>query len=77
MIILNIFAKNLAFFTQNKAELGKNWIATLVFEKHANFLLKIAENCQQLPKIAGKGRKCRKIPKNFGKCRKMPKNAKN
>jgi hypothetical protein len=42
-------AKKLAFLTQNKAKLCKNWIITLVFEKNANFfrrkLAKIAENC--------------------------------
>jgi membrane-associated PAP2 superfamily phosphatase len=49
---LNIFAKkigeNLAFLTQNKATLPKNWIITLVFEKKRQFfaeqLSKIAEN---------------------------------
>jgi hypothetical protein len=40
--------KKLAFLTQNKAEICKMLIITLVFEKNANFLgrklLKIAEN---------------------------------
>jgi hypothetical protein len=40
-------AKKLAFLTQNKAELFKNLIITLVFEKNANFLPKIAENCDR------------------------------
>jgi hypothetical protein len=42
-------AKKLAFLTQNKAELCKKMIITLVFEKNALFfrqiLSKIAENC--------------------------------
>jgi hypothetical protein len=41
-------AKKLAFLTQNKAKLCKNWIITLVFEKNAKFF---AENCQKSPKI--------------------------
>jgi hypothetical protein len=41
-------AKKLAFLTENKAKLCKNWIITLVFEKNANFF---AENCQKLQKI--------------------------
>jgi hypothetical protein len=41
-------AKKLAFLTQNKAKLCKNFIITLVFEKNANFF---AENCQKLQKI--------------------------
>jgi hypothetical protein len=51
---LNIFgeknsAKKLAFLTQNKAKLCKNWIITLVFDKkNANFL---AENWQKSQKI--------------------------
>jgi hypothetical protein len=53
-MIFNIFlqknsAKNIGFFTQNKAKLCKCLIITLVFEKSANFfrrkLSKIAENC--------------------------------
>jgi hypothetical protein len=36
----------MAFFTQNKAKLCKNWNITLVFEKNANFFCrKIAEKC--------------------------------
>jgi hypothetical protein len=35
--------------TQHKAELCKNLIITLVFEKNANFF---AENCRKSPKIA-------------------------
>jgi hypothetical protein len=35
----------MAFLTQNKAKLFKNFIITLVFEKNANFSPKIAENC--------------------------------
>jgi hypothetical protein len=38
----------MAFLTQNKAELCKNLIITLVLEKNANFF---AENCQKLQKI--------------------------
>jgi hypothetical protein len=38
----------MAFLTQNKAKLGKNWIKTLSFEKNANFLLKIAKNRRKL-----------------------------
>jgi hypothetical protein len=38
----------LAFLTQNKAELCKNLIITLVFEKNANLF---AENWQKLQKI--------------------------
>jgi hypothetical protein len=41
-------AKKLAFLTQNKAELCKNLIITLVFEKNANLF---AENCQKSQKI--------------------------
>jgi hypothetical protein len=48
MIKKNIFAKKigelLAFLSQNKANLCKNLIITLVFEKNANFLPKIGEN---------------------------------
>jgi NADPH:quinone reductase-like Zn-dependent oxidoreductase len=53
-MILKIFlaknsAKKMAFFSQNKAKLCKLLIATLVFDKNANFfaekLSKIAENC--------------------------------
>jgi hypothetical protein len=52
-MILKIFstknsAKKLAFLTQNKAKLCKNWIITLVFEKNANFF---AENWQKSQKI--------------------------
>jgi hypothetical protein len=52
-MILKIFlpknsAKNLAFFTQNKAKLGKILIITLVFEKTANLF---AENCRKSQKI--------------------------
>jgi hypothetical protein len=41
-------AKKLAFSTQNKAELYKILIITLVFEKNANFLPKIVENRRKL-----------------------------
>jgi hypothetical protein len=34
--------------TQNKAELCKNLIITLVFDKNANFLPKIVENRRKL-----------------------------
>jgi hypothetical protein len=53
-MILKLFspknsAKKIAFFTQNKAQLCRILIITLVFEKNANFfrrkLAKIAENC--------------------------------
>jgi hypothetical protein len=47
-MILNIFAKKLAFFTQNKAKFCKILIITLVFEKNANFF---AENCRKWQKI--------------------------
>jgi hypothetical protein len=52
-MILKIFspknsAKKLAFLTQNKAKLCKNFIITLVFEKNANFF---AANCQKSQKI--------------------------
>jgi hypothetical protein len=52
-MILKIFspknsAKKLAFLTQHKAKLCKNWIITLVFEKNANFF---AEKCQKSQKI--------------------------
>jgi hypothetical protein len=43
-----IFAKKLAFLTQNKAKLCKLLIITLVFEKDANFL---AENGGKSKKI--------------------------
>jgi hypothetical protein len=42
------FAKKLAFFTQNKTKLCKNFFITLVFEKNANYF---AENCQKSQKI--------------------------
>jgi hypothetical protein len=42
------FAKELAFFAQNKAKLCKNWIITLGFEKNANFS---AKNWQKSQKI--------------------------
>jgi hypothetical protein len=49
---LNIFAEKfsekMAFLTQNKAELCKNLIITLVFDKNANFLPKIVENRRKL-----------------------------
>jgi hypothetical protein len=53
VMIFSIFspinsAKKMAFLTQNKAKLCKNWIITLVFEKNANFF---AENCQKSQKI--------------------------
>jgi hypothetical protein len=52
MIFLNIFAekfsKKLAFLTQNKAELCKNLIITLVFEKNAIFSPKIVKNRRNL-----------------------------
>jgi hypothetical protein len=38
----------MAFLTQNKAKLCKNFIITLVFEKNAIFF---AENCQKSQKI--------------------------
>jgi hypothetical protein len=38
----------MAFLTQNKAELCKNLIKTLVFEKNANFSPKILENRRKL-----------------------------
>jgi hypothetical protein len=41
-------AKKLAFFTQNKAKLCKNFIITLFFDKNANFF---AENCRKSQKI--------------------------
>jgi hypothetical protein len=41
-------AKKMAFLTQNKAELCKNLIITLVFDKNANFF---AENCRKSQKI--------------------------
>jgi hypothetical protein len=44
----NFLAKKLAFLTQNKANLYKMFIITVVFEKNANFF---AENCQKSPKI--------------------------
>jgi hypothetical protein len=43
-----ISAKKWAFLTQNKAKLCKILIITLVFEKNANFLPKIAENRRKL-----------------------------
>jgi hypothetical protein len=53
VMILKIFspkisATKLAFLTQNKAKLCKILIITLVFEKNANFLQKIVENCRKL-----------------------------
>jgi hypothetical protein len=54
VIVLKIFspkksAKELAFWTQNKAKLYKILIITLIFDKNANYfvktLAKIAENC--------------------------------
>jgi hypothetical protein len=42
------FGKKLAFFTQNKANLCKILIITLVCEKNANF---VATSCQKLQKI--------------------------
>jgi hypothetical protein len=52
-MILKIFspkklAKKLAFFTQNKAEVCKILIITLVFVKNANFLPKIVKNRRKL-----------------------------
>jgi hypothetical protein len=48
----NIFAKKFgekkAFLTQNKANICKNFIITLVFEENANFF---AENCRKWQKI--------------------------
>jgi hypothetical protein len=43
-----IIAKKLAIMTRNEAELCKNLIIKLVFEKNANFF---TENWQQSPKI--------------------------
>jgi hypothetical protein len=40
-----ISAKKLAFLTQNKDKLCKILIVTWAFEKNADFLLKIVENC--------------------------------
>jgi hypothetical protein len=44
----NIFAKKLAFLTQNKAKLCKNLIIAVVFENNANIF---AEKCRKSPKI--------------------------
>jgi hypothetical protein len=41
-------AKKWEFLTQNKAELCKNLIVTLVFEKNANFAPKNVENRRKL-----------------------------
>jgi hypothetical protein len=43
-----IFAKKLAFLTQNKAKFRKKLIITLVFKKNANFF---AENWEKSLKI--------------------------
>jgi hypothetical protein len=43
-----MFAKKLAFLTQNKAKFWKKLIITLVFEKNANFF---AENWVKSQKI--------------------------
>jgi hypothetical protein len=44
----NFSAKKLAFLTQNKANLYKMLIITLVFEKNAIFLPKIVKNRRKL-----------------------------
>jgi hypothetical protein len=41
-------AKKMAFITQNKAKLCKNFIITLVFEKNDDFLQNIVENYRKL-----------------------------
>jgi hypothetical protein len=46
-IFADFFGENLAFLTQNKANLCKMLIITLVFEKNANFF---AENYQKSQK---------------------------
>jgi hypothetical protein len=44
-MILKLFsAKKVALFTQNTAQLYKNWIATLVCKKNAIFSPKIGKN---------------------------------
>jgi hypothetical protein len=49
---LNIFAEKIGekmeFLTENKAKLSKILIITLVLEKNANFLQKIAKNRRKL-----------------------------
>jgi hypothetical protein len=46
------FAKKLAFFVRITASFCKNLIIILVFEKNANFLLKIGKNCRKLANFA-------------------------
>jgi hypothetical protein len=43
-----IIAKKLAIMTRNEAELCKNLIIKLVFEKNANFLPKIGKKSQKI-----------------------------
>jgi hypothetical protein len=72
VMILKIFspkksAKKLAFFTQNKAQLLKILIITLVNEKNRQFLPKIGENWRKLAKIGENWRKLAKIGENWRK----------
>jgi hypothetical protein len=55
-------AKKIGILTQNEAKLCNNLIATLVFEKNANFFAKnfrkIAKNCEHLRKFAKSCENC-------------------